>query len=402
MSLNDTPSGERLHIGFFGVRNAGKSSLVNAVTGQELSVVSAVKGTTTDPVRKAMELLPLGPVVIIDTPGLDDGGELGEKRIKKAREILAKTDLAVLVVDARQGPGPLDRELLALFAERKLPYVVARNKADLLPERPALAPNEMFVSALTGENVHELKELLGAFAKELENPRRLVSDLLAPGEGAVLVVPIDASAPRGRLILPQQQVMRDLLDAHCAFAVCQPEELRETLASLGKQPRLVITDSQAFGPVSRDTPEDIWLTSFSILFARYKGNLHTLVRGAARLKSLRDGDRVLISEGCTHHRQCNDIGTVKLPGWIAAFCGARPAFSFTSGGEFPEKLTDYALVVHCGGCMLNEKEMGRRVKAAEAAGIPIVNYGVAIAHLHGLLRRSLAPFPEALRLLEES
>ena len=401
MSLNDTPSSERLHIGFFGVRNAGKSSLVNAVTGQELSVVSDVKGTTTDPVRKAMELLPLGPVVIIDTPGLDDAGELGEKRVKKAREILARTDLAVLVVDAQKGPGPLDAELLTLFEERKMPCVIAYNKADLLRERPALKENEIYVSAVNGENIYELKEKLGAFAKGLGNPRRLVADLLAPGDVAVLVIPIDESAPKGRLILPQQQVMRDILDAHGSFITCQPEELKQTLAALSNKPKLVITDSQAFGRVAKDTPDDIMLTSFSILMARYKGNLAEQVMGAARLANLRDGDRVLISEGCTHHRQCNDIGTVKLPGWIEALSGAKPAYSFTSGGEFPDDLSDYALVVHCGGCMLNEKEMFRRVATAKAAGVPIVNYGVAIACLHGILARSLEPFPDMLRLLTE-
>ena len=401
MGLNDTPSGERIHIGFFGVRNAGKSSLVNAVTGQALSVVSDVKGTTTDPVRKAMELLPLGPVVIIDTPGLDDKGELGEMRVKKAREILTKTDLAVLVTDAQIGPCAEDRELIALFQERKLPYVLAYNKADLLTERPALKENEIYVSAITGENVNELKEKLTAFAKGLGNPRRVVSDLLSPGDAAVLVVPIDESAPKGRLILPQQQVMRDILDAHGTFLTCQPTELKQTLAALAKPPKLVITDSQAFGKVARDVPEEIWLTSFSILMARYKGNLPEQVKGAARLSKLKDGDRVLISEGCTHHRQCNDIGTVKLPRWIGDFSGAKIAFSFTSGGAFPEDLAEYSLVVHCGGCMLDEKEMRRRVAAAVHSGIPIVNYGVAIARMHGILQRSLEPFPEVLRLLQE-
>ena len=401
MSLNDTPSGERIHIGFFGMRNAGKSSLVNAVTGQELSVVSDVEGTTTDPVRKAMELLPLGPVVVIDTPGLDDEGELGEKRVKKALEILAKTDLAVLVLDATIGPRAEDRELLALFGERKLPYVLAYNKTDLLPERPALQENEIYVSAKTGENVNQLKEQLGAFAKDLGNSHRLVSDLLSPGDAAVLVIPIDESAPKGRLILPQQQVMRDILDAHGTFLTCQPAELKQALAALAKPPKLVITDSQAFGKVARDVPEEIWLTSFSILMARYKGTLTEQVKGAARLSKLKDGDRVLISEGCTHHRQCNDIGTVKLPRWIGDFSGAKIAFSFTSGGDFPENLAAYSLVVHCGGCMLNEKEMQRRIAAAVGAGVPIVNYGVAIARMHGILQRSLAPFPEVLRLLGE-
>ena len=402
MSLNDTPSSERLHIGFFGVRNAGKSSLVNAVTGQELSVVSAVRGTTTDPVRKAMELLPLGPVVVIDTPGMDDAGTLGEKRVRKAREILARTDLAVLVVDACKGAGPMDAALIHWFEARKLPFVVAYNKADLLSERPALQEHEIYVSAVTGENIHALKEKLGAFARGLGNPRRLVADLLSPGDLTVLVIPLDASAPKGRLILPQQQVMRDILDAHGRFLACQSTELRQTLEMLPAKPKLVVTDSQAFGSVARDTPQEVWLTSFSILMARYKGSLAVQVKGAARLSSLARGDRVLISEGCTHHRQCNDIGTVKLPAWIEAFSGAKPEFAFTSGGEFPDDLSGYALVVHCGGCMLNEAEMRRRVAAAEAAGVPIVNYGVAIAQMHGILKRSLEPFPEMLRLLEEA
>ena len=401
MSLNDTPSGERLHIGFFGMRNAGKSSLVNAVTQQELSVVSPVMGTTTDPVKKAMELLPLGPVVIIDTPGLDDEGELGEKRVKKARQILARTDLAVLVVDARRGLCPPDKELLTLFKERKLPYLVAMNKADLLSERGELRSNELYTSALTGENVTLLKEKLGAFAKGLENRKCLVSDLLSPGDTAVLVIPIDESAPKGRLILPQQQVMREILDARGCFVACQHTELRQTLASLAKKPKLVITDSQAFESVAKDTPDDVLLTSFSILFARYKGDLPELVRGAARLSRLKNGDRVLISEGCTHHRQCNDIGTVKLPGWIERYTGAKPAYSFSSGGEFPDGLSDYALVIHCGGCMLSEKEMQRRLRRVKEAGVPIVNYGAAIAQMFGSLARSLRPFPEMLELLDQ-
>lgn len=399
MGLNDTVSAERVHIGFFGMRNAGKSSLVNAVTGQALSVVSDVKGTTTDPVKKAMELLPLGPVLITDTPGLDDEGELGELRIQKARQILAQTDIAVLVTDVAAGLSPEDESLLELFKERKLPYVVAYNKADLLAEQPELPPEALYVSAATGEGVQALKERLGSFAKGLENPKRLVADLLAPGEMAILVIPVDEAAPKGRLILPQQQVMRDLLDAHCSFAVCQDTELRETLASLARPPKLVITDSQAFGKVSKDVPEDLLLTSFSILFARYKGDLPLLVRGAAQLSRLREGDRVLISEGCTHHRQCGDIGTVKLPGWIEAYTGVKPVYTFTSGGEFPEDLSSYALVIHCGACMLNGKEMEARLRRAEDAGVPIVNYGVAIAQMHGILERSLRPFPEILEIL---
>ncbi len=393
MSLNATVSAERPHIGFFGLRNAGKSSLVNAVTGQALSVVSEVKGTTTDPVKKAMELLPLGPVVIIDTPGLDDEGDLGALRVEKARQILRQTDIAVLVTDSAQEISPAENELISLFEEKKLPYLLACNKADLLSERRPLPEKGLYVSALTGEGVGELKEKLGALLKAEKNEKRIVADLLSPGDLVVLVMPIDEAAPKGRLILPQQQTMRDILDARCAFAACQPEELKGLLAGLGKKPRLIITDSQAFGRVAKDTPEDVQLTSFSILFARYKGDLETLVQGAAKLKSLQDGHKVLISEGCTHHRQCGDIGTVKLPGWIREFSGAEPEFHFTSGGEFPEDLHQYALIVHCGGCMLNEKEMQHRLAYAQQAGVPVVNYGVAIAQIHGILKRSLAPFP---------
>ena len=399
MGLNDTVSAERLHIGFFGMRNAGKSSLVNAFTGQELSVVSAVRGTTTDPVRKAMELLPLGPVVVIDTPGLDDEGELGALRIKKAREILAKTDIAVLVVDAARGLSAEDRELAALFEERKLPYIIAYNKADLLSDRPPLDNNSIYVSAATGENVTELKNRLGGFAEGLKSEKHIVADLLSDGDIVVLVIPVDAAAPKGRLILPQQQTMREILDVHCSFVGCQPEELPGTLAALSKKPKLVITDSQAFGRVAKDVPEDIMLTSFSILFARYKGELDKQVKGAAALSALKNGDRVLISEGCTHHRQCGDIGTVKITKWIEEYSGAKPEYTFSSGGGFPEELSGYSLVVHCGGCMLNEKEMRRRAEAARSAGVPIVNYGVAIAHMHGILERSLQPFPEVLPLL---
>ena len=315
MTLNEVPTGERTHIGFFGLRNAGKSSLVNAVTGQNLSVVSDVKGTTTDPVKKAMELLPLGPVEVIDTPGLDDEGELGAKRMEKAMEVLAKTDIAVLVVDAARGLSAQDRRLLALLDERAMPHVIAYNKADLIKERAGLQQNEQYVSAMTGENVAALRELLGTFTRPADE-RTIVSDLLSPEDLVLLVIPVDGSAPKGRLILPQQQVMRELLDTHCAFAACQPGEVRRTLSALTERPGLVITDSQAFGRVAHDVPENIMLTSFSILFARYKGDLETLVRGAAKLSQLRDGDPVLISEGCTHHRQCGDIGTVKLPGWI--------------------------------------------------------------------------------------
>lgn len=399
MGLNDVASGERVHIGFFGRRNAGKSSLVNAVTGQALSVVSDVRGTTTDPVKKAMELLPIGPVVIIDTPGYDDVGDLGLLRVEKTREILAKTDVAILVADAAEGMGDTETELLALFAERKLPVITVYNKADLIAEIPATDENGIYVSALRKTGIEELKNRIGALAKTRENTKRLVSDLLSPGDIAVLVIPIDESAPKGRLILPQQQTIRDLLDNHISVVCCQDTEVRQTLSMLAKKPKLVITDSQAFGRVSRDVPEDIMLTSFSILFARYKGDLPTLVKGAAALAELRDGDRVLISEGCTHHRQCGDIGTVKMPAWIEKFSGAKPVYAFTSGGEFPADLSEYKVVVHCGGCMLNEAEMGHRIRTAAEAGVPMVNYGIAIAQMHGILARSLEPFPEVLALL---
>ncbi len=390
MSLNEVVSAERLHIGFFGLRNAGKSSLVNAVTGQALAVVSDVKGTTTDPVRKAMELKPLGPVVIIDTPGLDDEGELGSLRVEKAREILAKTDIAVLVVDASAGLGPLDGELLETLGQRKIPWVIAYNKCDLptaMPEGEGLR-----VSAKTGMGIETLKERLGDFARSMKREKLLCSDLFAPGDPVVLVTPIDESAPKGRMILPQQLVLRDVLDHHGIAVVCQTGELKGVLASLGQKPALVITDSQTFQAVSADTPEEIPLTSFSILMARYKGELGPLIRGAEVLKTLKDGDPVLISEGCTHHRQCGDIGTVKLPAWIRRHCGSSPEFSFTSGGEFPKDPGKYRVVVHCGGCMLNEAEMRHRTEVCARAGVPMVNYGIAIAAMNGILERSIAPF----------
>ena len=399
MGLNDTAASERIHISFFGLRNAGKSSIVNAVTGQELSVVSDIKGTTTDPVRKTMELLPLGPVVIIDTPGLDDVGALGEKRIQKAKQMLAQTDIAVLVVDADAGMSEQDRAIVKIFQEKKLPYLIVLNKADLLKERRTISDESLYASALTGEGIEALKERLGIFAKVKKNPKHIVSDLLMPNDHIVLVVPIDESAPKGRLILPQQQTIRDILDAHCTLSVCQPEELARVLDSMKTPPKLVITDSQAFSQVAAVVPESILLTSFSILFARYKGNLKNFVEASARLSSLKNGDRILISEGCTHHRQCNDIGTVKLPGWIERFTGVRPEYSFTSGGDFPEQLSEYALIIHCGGCMLNEAEMKYRIEKAVSVGVPITNYGIAIAHMHGILRRSLSPFPELQTLL---
>lgn len=398
-NLNSTPSADRIHIGFFGLRNAGKSSLVNAVTGQSLSVVSNVAGTTTDPVKKAMELLPLGPVMIIDTPGLDDEGMLGELRVQKAREVLATVHIAVLVVDATRGMSELDKTLVSLFEERKLPYLIALNKCDLLPATPAAKGGRYPVSAATGAGVHELKEAIASFAKGLGNSRKLVSDLLSPDDLVVLVIPIDESAPKGRLILPQQNTIRDILDSHCTVVACQDTELKKTLSMLAVKPALVITDSQAFGRVAKDVPDDIPLTSFSILFARYKGDLPSLVQGAVALSTLKDGDKVVIAEGCTHHRQCGDIGSVKIPRWVEQFSGAKPVYTFTSGGEFPHDLSDYKLIIHCGGCMLNEKEMQHRMEIAEQAGVPMVNYGVAIAHIHGILKKSLAPFPDVAAML---
>ena len=393
MSLNVTPSSERLHIAFFGMRNAGKSSLVNAVTGQKLSLVSDIKGTTTDPVQKAMELLPIGPVVIIDTPGLDDEGTLGEMRVRRARQVLSKTDIAVIVVDASRGLLDADRELLRLCDSLGIPNVTAMNKCDLLPAVPTPAQNEIYVSAAEGVNIYELKELLGRLGAEKESPRVLVGDLLAPGDVVVLVTPIDESAPRGRMILPQQQVIRDVLDHDALNVVVKETGLEAALAALASPPRMVITDSQAFAAVNAIVPESIPLTSFSILFARYKGDLAAEVAGANALDALHDGDTVLISEGCTHHRQCNDIGTVKLPGWIRKYTGRELNFEFTSGGEFPDELSRFALVVHCGGCMLNNREMASRLRRAADAGVPLTNYGVAIAKMQGILERTLSVFP---------
>ncbi len=396
MSLNSVASAERLHIGFFGLRNAGKSSLVNAVTGQSLALVSDVKGTTTDPVKKAMELLPLGPVVIIDTPGIDDEGELGLMRVKRAKQVLNFADIAVLVVDASKGMTDSDSELVSLFESKKLPYIIAYNKSDSADEIPDETDKEIYVSAVSGFNIERLKNKIAETAKSEKNEKRVVGDIINAGDTVVLVTPIDESAPKGRLILPQQQTIRDVLDSGALAVVTRDKELVKTLEALKNPPALVITDSQAFGYVSSVLPEGVPLTSFSILFARYKGNLPTLARGAAMLDKLSDGDKVLISEGCTHHRQCNDIGTVKLPGWIKKHSGKELEFEFTSGGEFPEDLSDYALVVHCGGCMLNEREMQYRIRQAEDSGVPITNYGTAIAHMNGILKRSLEPFGDIL------
>ena len=392
MSLNETVSAERVHIGFFGMRNAGKSSLVNAVTGQSLSVVSEVLGTTTDPVKKAMELLPLGPVVIIDTPGFDDEGYLGEMRVQKTNEILAKTDVAILVVDALKGISRGDEELINSFKKRNIPYIVAFNKSELLTEKADLRENEIYVSAVDNINIFELKEKIGSLARTTEKKKYVVSDLVEKGDIVVLVIPIDEAAPKGRLILPQQMTIRDLLDGNCIVVSCQDTELESTLQSLAKKPKLVITDSQIFGKVSKIVPDDILLTSFSILMARYKGELKALINGAEKLAEIKDGDRILISEGCTHHRQCNDIGTVKIPDMIRKFTNAEPEFSFTSGGEFPQDLSAFSLVVHCGGCTLNEKEMHHRMSLANEQGVPMVNYGVAIAKMNNILDKSLEIF----------
>ena len=398
-TLNTQVSADRPHIGFLGLRNAGKSSVVNAVTGQSLSLVSEVKGTTTDPVQKAMELLPLGPVVIIDTPGMDDEGELGEMRVHRARQVLGKTDAAVLVVDAARGMQPGDKALKKLFEERKVPYLIALNKCDLLETLPKPGEHELYVSAARGDGIHELKEAIAAIARQPKSERKIVGDLLQPNDIVLLVTPIDSAAPKGRLILPQQQTIRDILDHDAVSMVVQVPQIQTALAALGRKPRLVITDSQAFGQVSRAVPEDVELTSFSILFARYKGQLEQMVRGAAALDHLKDGDTVLISEGCTHHRQCEDIGTVKLPGWLNRYTGKRLQYRFTSGGDFPEDLSGIALAVHCGGCMLNEREMKYRIACAQDAGIPITNYGVAIAYMNGILKRSVEVFPEIWKTL---
>ncbi len=400
MGLNDTPRANRVHIGFFGKRNAGKSSVVNAVTGQELAVVSDTKGTTTDPVYKSMELLPLGPVTIIDTPGFDDEGTLGELRVKKTRQTLNKTDIAVLVIDSTVGKDEWDDQLIALFTERKIPYITAYNKSELLSEKPTLDKNEIYVSANTGDGITELKERIGRMVTTDEMEPKLVGDLIAPGDLVVLVTPIDSAAPKGRLILPQQQTIRDILESDAVSIVVKETELADTLKKLGTKPRMVITDSQAFKEVDRDTPDDIPLTSFSILMARYKGFLETAVRGVTAVKALTDGDRVLIAEGCTHHRQCNDIGTVKIPRWLKGFTNKDVTIETCSGTEFPEDLSQYALVIHCGGCMLNQREVLWRMERAIAQNVPFTNYGVAIAFMTGILKRSLSVFPELLKIIE--
>lgn len=386
--ISQTPLSERLHIGFFGARNAGKSSLVNKVTNQELSVVSDIKGTTTDPVIKAMELLPLGPVAIIDTPGFDDFGTLGEKRVEKTKQILSKTDIAVLCVDAKKGLQDCDKELLKLFKEKNIPYITAYTKKDLLSDFSSLEENAVTVSSKTGDGIEELKKKIGAFAPKKQKTIHLVADFIKNGDVVVLVTPIDESAPKARLILPQQQAIRDILDAKATAFVCQDSELEDTLSALKNPPSLVVCDSQVFKKVSKIVPDSIPLTSFSILFARYKGILSSALSGIEKIKDLKDGDKVLISEGCTHHRQCGDIGTVKMPAWIKNFTGKDLTFEFTSGGGFPDSLEEYALIVHCGGCMLTDKEVLSRLEKAKEKGTAITNYGTLIAHINGILDRS--------------
>ena len=401
MGLNDTPSGERVHIGFFGRRNAGKSSVVNAVTGQELAVVSDTKGTTTDPVKKAMELLPIGPVMIIDTPGFDDVGALGEQRVKKTKQILNRTDVAVLVIDAVEGMQQCDWELQNIFEEKQIPYLLVYNKMDLLEQIPEEKQREIYVSALKKERIEELKERIAAIGKVSDGKLQLVGDLIHPSDLVLLVIPIDKAAPKGRLILPQQQVIRDVLEADGA-AICVKEyELRELLDKLGTTPALVITDSQVFAKVSADVPEEIPLTSFSILMARYKGLLDTAVEGVTAIDSLKDGDRILIAEGCTHHRQCDDIGSVKIPRWLRNYTGKELEIETCSGQSFPEDLSPYTLVIHCGGCMLNEREVRYRMKCAKDQQVPITNYGIAIAFMQGILKRSVQMFPHLSVLFQD-
>ncbi|MBR0277251.1 MAG: [Clostridia bacterium] len=391
MSLNDTPLSQRLHISFFGCRNVGKSSLVNAVTGQDLSVVSDVKGTTTDPVLKTMELLPLGPVCIIDTPGLDDEGELGQKRIEKALRILDKTDIAILIADARTGLSSLDENLIKTFTDRKIPYIIAYNKSDLSKGIPKKG-NEIFVSALTGENIEELKNIIGKLKSDVSDKRTILGDIIDKNDIAVLVTPIDESAPKGRIILPQQMVIRNILDCNAISVVTKETELEKTLKAFKEPPKMVITDSQVFKKVNETVPKDIPLTSFSILMARYNGYLKLALSGIKALDDLKDGDKVLIAEGCTHHRQCNDIGTVKIPNGLKKYTGKNFSFEFCSGTEFPKDLSGFSLVIHCGGCMLNLKEVYNRMKTAESQNIPVTNYGILLAQLTGTLKRSLEIF----------
>lgn len=401
MSLNTTPNAERIHIGIFGRRNAGKSSLINAITGQDLAVVSDTAGTTTDPVSKAMELLPLGPVLITDTPGLDDIGELGGMRVQKGYRVLYKTDIAVIVTDCNIGFGDFEQKLQEKIEQRKIPYIIVMNKCDTTEKREMTGENVIYTDALNGTGIERLKEMLAHRVNIDDEQLKICADLLKPSDIAVLVVPIDKAAPKGRLILPQQQTIRDILEADATAVICKEYELKTTLESLNKKPQIVITDSQVFSKVSADVPDDILLTSFSILFARYKGNLETNVKGVKALDKLNDGDTILISEGCTHHRQCDDIGSVKLPRWIKEYTGKEIKFEFTSGGTFPEELSKYALIVHCGACTLNQREMKYRLALAQEMGIPMTNYGICIAYMQGILERSVRPFDYIHSLLED-
>lgn len=399
MGLNDTPKSDRIHIGIFGKRNAGKSSIINAITSQNLAVVSKVKGTTTDPVQKAMELLPLGPVMIIDTPGIDDEGELGKMRVEKSYQVLNKTDIALLVVDGNEGLTQCDRDLIEEIKKRKLPYLIILNKSDEVCNRYNIE-NSIWVSAETKENIWELKERISKLVPNENMTLKIIGDLLDPEDIVVLVVPIDSAAPKGRLILPQQQTIRDVLEAGAISVVTRDTELPQTLKALGKKPKIVVTDSQAFGKVKNDVPEDILLTSFSILFARYKGDLSEQIKAVKAIDSLKDGDYVLISEGCSHHRQCDDIGTVKIPRWLKEHSGKKINYEFSSGTEFPRDLSKYKAVIHCGGCTLNEKEMKHRIAVAKEQNVPITNYGIFIAYTQGILKRSLQAFPEIAKILD--
>ena len=408
MGMNQTPASERVHISFFGKRNAGKSSVINAVTGQDLAIVSSVMGTTTDPVYKTMELLPLGPVMVIDTPGIDDEGELGALRVRKSYQVLNKTDIAILVIDSTAGKGEEELELIHRFHKKGIPYLIVYNKIDLLSTEKikdlamSVRAGEVLVSASDGMNIQELKEKIASLKPEDTHKYPLIQDLIEPLDLVILVVPIDKAAPKGRLILPQQQTIRDILERGALSLVVRDTELKSTLdhfLAQGVCPKLVVTDSQAFARVSRDVPENITLTSFSILFARYKGELDTQLKGVAALSSIEDGDRILIAEGCTHHRQCGDIGTCKMPEWIRNYTGKKPVFEFTSGTEFPDDVSSYKMVVHCGGCMLNEREMKYRIACCQDQGVPITNYGILIAQVTGILKRSLGPFPEMQQLI---
>ncbi len=399
MGLNDTPKSDRIHIGIFGKRNAGKSSIINAITSQNLAVVSKVKGTTTDPVQKAMELLPLGPVMIIDTPGIDDEGELGKMRVEKSYQVLNKTDIALLVVDGNVGLTQCDKDLIEEIKKRKLPYLIILNKSDEVCNRYDIE-NSIWVSAETKENIWELKERISKLVPNENMTLKIIGDLLDPEDIVVLVVPIDSAAPKGRLILPQQQTIRDVLEAGAISVVTRDTELPQTLKALGKKPKIVVTDSQAFGKVKNDVPEDILLTSFSILFARYKGDLAEQIKAVKAIDNLKDGDYVLISEGCSHHRQCDDIGTVKIPRWLKEHSGKKINYEFSSGTEFPRDLSKYKAVIHCGGCTLNEKEMKHRISVAKEQNVPITNYGIFIAYTQGILKRSLQAFPEIAKILD--